>query len=156
MSDLYLVRVIEAAEEGKALPALRVVAGNTLFVGQPGPSSAFAEKTIRGMAEARYNAERPTKKNAERVFHESMQRGEEDARPITSATLGAPTGETLTLLDCQVWPASGGDGVQVPVVRIPLAAVDGWWPGAGQRLKADSGGGWLLGFGVVLPVDVEG
>jgi hypothetical protein len=153
--DEYLLSIVDAAEKGTPIPTLRVVAGNTLFVGRPGPANSFSQTTVRGMAEEIYNASKPTRKTADKLFHEAMAKGEEAARPFTRATLGSESGPVLTLLDCQVWPASGGDGVHVPCVRIPLDAVDGWWPGAGQRLKAGSGGGWLLGFGVILPVDAD-
>jgi hypothetical protein len=137
------------------LPVLRVVAGNTLFVGTPGATRHFRDKAAYAAAEEHYNSELPIpKRDKERKFEEAKARGDQVAAHLQSAVDGADSQEVLTLFDCQVWPASGGDGVKVAMVRIPLEAIDGWWPGAGELLKAPGqGGGWLMGFGVVFPVE---
>jgi len=154
MVDPYLQQLARVTDQGYGVPLpVRVLAGNTLFVGQPGPASMFKEKVVIGLAEEHYNARRPSKKDADRVYQEAIAHGEEAIEPLMNSVRGAESGDVLTLIDCQIWPASGGDGVQVPVVRIPLAAIDGWWPGAGKRLKSGAGGGWLVGFGVLVPLD---
>jgi hypothetical protein len=55
MVDPFLKAVADAADNGQSIPAIRVVAGNTLFVGQPGPASEFGQRTVRGMAEELYS-----------------------------------------------------------------------------------------------------
>lgn len=154
--DPLLKKIVAEVNRGGSAPTLRVVAGNTLFVGTPGRDGAFSEGAVRALAEEHYNARRPKKKDTERVFQEAMVHGEEAGRPLTRAALEPTEGDdVLTLLTCQVWPASGGDGVEVPVVRIPLSS-DGWWPGAGQLVRGPKqGGGWLMGFGVMVPLDGE-
>jgi len=54
--DPYLKALVRAADQEKWLPILRIVAGNTLFVGTPGPASGFRDKVEYAAAEEHYNA----------------------------------------------------------------------------------------------------
>jgi hypothetical protein len=58
--------------------------------------------------------------------------------------------ETLTLVNAELWPLAGGDGVGLAAVRIPLSSVTSWWAGSGQRLKARTE--WSFGFGIIAPI----
>ena len=49
---------------------------------------------------------------------------------------------------CWWWPVSGGDGLSLPAVRVPLDAVSGWWIDGGKKLS--SGGNWFFGVAVLL------
>jgi len=152
-----LKAIVEAAEQEQWLPVLRIVAGNTLFFGTPGPASKFHEKVEYAAAEEYYNARgRILRKQRDEALTESTDHGKTVAAHVLGAVGQAQTGDILTLYDCQVWPASGGDGVKVAAVRIPLDSVDGWWPGSGDRFLAPSkGGGWLAGFGILIPVEID-
>jgi hypothetical protein len=56
--------------------------------------------------------------------------------------------KVLTLRPCRVFGASGGDGLEVPVVRISLAAVTAWWILDEKQLSG--GAGWFVG--AVFPI----
>jgi hypothetical protein len=157
MGDDYLRRIVASAAQDRPMPTLRVVAGNTLFVGTPGPASKFGERAQYALAEEEFLASRVRKKAREEEWRDAYARAGEMAGHLERAVRDGDAGEdVLTLHDCQVWPASGGDGVKVAQIRIPIEAVDGWWVGAGQRLAvSEQGGGWLAGFGFMVPVDAE-
>ncbi len=52
--------------------------------------------------------------------------------------------DELTLVDVQLVLSEGG-GVQLPVVRVPLASVNAWWIVPGKELKGSSGGFFAVG-----------
>jgi hypothetical protein len=58
----------------------------------------------------------------------------------------------LNLFHVQWWPLAGGDGLELPSMRIPLDRIDSWWLGGGKKLRA-GGGNWF--FGVAVPVDLS-
>lgn len=134
------------------MPILRIAAGNTLFVGTPTSSSQFRERAEAAYGEQFFNSRRVTKKQADGVRQEAWEYGRQCADPLGKHLTGQDGSGALTLADCEVWPPSGG-GVRVPVVRVPLAAVDGWWPGSGEAIPTRGGGGWIGGFGVIIPLD---
>jgi len=146
--DTTLAHLVSAAEAGSWCPELRLVAGNTLFIGTPAPPSEFLEATEYGIGEDYFNRKHPTKKTQDAIRAEAVDYAGRSMATLRQLSL-EDAGNAMTLTDAQIWPASGGDGVRVPAVRVPLDAIDGWWIGGGQRLR--SGGGWF--FGAIIPIE---
>ena len=135
------------------MPYIRVAAGSSVYMGTPGSSKQFIEKTKYGLGEDYYNHKRPLKKkDADGAYHESVAQAETAMQTLPSQMVQGAAEDAIVLIDAQVWPANGGDGIEVPVVRIPFAAVDGWWIGGGKKISAGGGGGWF--FGVAVPLDL--
>jgi hypothetical protein len=155
--DEYLVAIVEAVEKGEEFPPLRVVAGNTLFVGTPGSPRHFANQAQWALGEDYFESNKGggalSRAKRAAMYQDAKTYAESAVRPL-SATVAESEGrrDALTLYQCQVWPASGGDGVHVPVVRIPFDSIDGWWPGSGKRLSG--GQQWFFGVGALIPLDV--
>jgi hypothetical protein len=150
--DPTLVQLARSANAGSTCPEIRVLAGNTLFVGTPAPSDEFLDATEYGIGEAYFKSKRPTKRKQDAVRAEAVDYAQHQMTTLRQlASTDSADPEVLTLKEAQIWPASGGDGVQVRAARVPLDAVDGWWIGGGQRLRAAGGGGWF--FGALVPVE---
>jgi hypothetical protein len=148
--DQALLRLAQAADAGKPCPPINLLAGTSLFVGTPVSRDGFAQESEKQIAEALYYSRKPSKRNMESVYEEATGAAAEVIEGLRGAVADSGADTVLTLRDAEIWPASGGDGVEVPIVRIPLVAVDGWWTGVGKRLKAGGGGGFF--FGVFAPV----
>jgi hypothetical protein len=101
------------------------------------------------VAESVYYSLKPTKATSDEVYLQAVAQASELMQGFRGAVGESVTDEVLTLKDVEIWPASGGDGLEVPVVRVPIQAVDGWWTGPGKRLRA-GGGGFFVG--VVAPI----
>lgn len=151
--DDVLVAIAQAAEKEQARPPLLyLLAGNSLFVGTPAPSKSFVEASQTALGEGFYDALRPKKKEMEAAYQSALSQATIAAQPLhdrPNGDDGKPT--AITLVAAQVWPASGGDGVELPAVRVPLAAVDGWWIGGGKKLSAGGGAGFFVGG--IFPID---
>jgi hypothetical protein len=151
--DTQLVRLVRAAEAGQRCPPVRVFAGSALYLGTPGPSSVFAEFMREPLAEVYTEvlSKRPRRERKQDPGDPWAMASEalevlSPARPDD----GEPT--ALTLLRAQWWPVGPGDGLNVPAIRIPLAAVDSWWLAGGSTAKAP-GSGPSVFAGIVTPVD---
>ncbi len=47
----------------------------------------------------------------------------------------------------------GGAGLDIPVLRVPLASIDAWWTAGEQTVEsASTGGSWF--FGGTIPIDL--
>lgn len=147
--NLALKSLVAEGRRGVQFPAIKVLAGNTLYVGHLGTDEQVAERFRYGLSEEIYNAKKPKRAEADAAAAQVMVQADELAR-----ALGDPSGEeeSFSLLNCQIWPASGGDGVEVAAVQIPYTAVDGWWLGAQKRLTKKGGGGFFAG--VLLPIEL--
>jgi hypothetical protein len=153
--DAQLVALARAAEEGEQCPPVRVLAGNQLFLGQPKASSVvFDNVYAEALAQARRTLDRRSRSE------KKADPGDPDALaapfldPLresltASGEDGVPT--ALTLAPAQWWPMAG-DGLAVPVLRIPLNAVDAWWVVHGNVLKAGSSRTWFVG--AIFPLNL--
>lgn len=148
--DAALTLLAAAANAGQACPQISLLAGSSLFVGTPASHDRFEEASERQIAESIYYSMKPTKPTMESAYREATVKAASLMTGIRNAIAETPEpSSVITLRDVEVWPASGEDGVQLPVVRVPLSSVDSWWTGSGKRLKAGSGGFF---FGVVAPL----
>ena len=154
MVDGYLGALAKAAEEGAQLPTIRLAAGGFLFQGEPSPSSVLLEAV-----------EREVEGEAAPVRVNLLGKRVEPTEPTTDQTLAKEhligwmrfvftadnhdPATVLTLRPCRVFAASGGGGLEIPVVRISLAAVTAWWI-LGEK-QVSGGTGWFVG--AVFPVD---
>jgi hypothetical protein len=141
--------LVAAAHANEQFPPVRVLAGNTLYVGYLGTKEQEAERFAFGLGEQLFNGEGPRKSaEAEEVYPRATARAEHLFRAARDGDFGE---DSFTLLNCQIWAASGGGGVEVAAVTVPYAAVDGWWLGSAKRL-ASKGGGAGLFAGLLIPL----
>jgi hypothetical protein len=147
LSDPLLVAVARAADAGAECPALRLLVGNGVLVGQPGPVSGFLEAArVPLIREAM--TDRPTEPEgvAARVteylhtIHDHVEVAD-DQEPTA-----------LTLYDAQWQSAEGKLGLEsIPVIRVPLAAISAWWIAGGLPVaRKDEDGFWLVGVSFPL------
>lgn len=150
--DETLALLASTANAGHACPQITLLAGNSFLVGTPAPHGGFDEVSERQIAESIYYSMKPTKATAEAAYREATAKAADLMAGLRKAIAEAPdTSKIITLRDVEIWPASGGDGLQLSMVRVPLSSVDGWWTGKGKRLKAGSDSGFILGVLAPLP-----
>jgi hypothetical protein len=63
--------------------------------------------------------------------------------------------DEVTLYDAAMYPTVGASGAQsggvsLPVVRVPISAIDAWWVMEGKPIKGT--GGFGIGVGFLLPI----
>jgi hypothetical protein len=142
--------IVAEAHRGTQFPQLKVLAGGTLFVGYLGTKEQAQERFEYGLGEAIFDMQNPRKKTeAQRVFPKAKA----EAKSLTEALPNSGDDSTFfSLLNCHIWPPSGGDGVEVAAVQLRFDAIEGWWLGASKRLPRKSGSG--LFAGILLPVSL--
>lgn len=144
--------MVSEARRGVQFPAVKVLAGNTLYIGHLGTPEQVVERFKYGLSEflydALFDAQKPKRKAAaDAAASQAMTEADELSR-----NLNGHGDESFSLLNCQVWPASGGDGVEAAAVQVPYSAVDGWWIGSEKRLaRKESSGGFFAGVLLPLP-----
>lgn len=142
--DAFLVAIAQLAEVEKPCPIVRIVAGSVMATGRPARSSTFVEAMWDGFVQdARGPRWRKESDDDTRALAESWY------VPIRDALAAEDTPSALTLAPCEVWPIAGGDGLRLPVIRIPLDAIDSWFVVTGKTLSG--GGSWFVGGIFPLP-----
>jgi hypothetical protein len=88
----------------------------------------------------------------ERKAH-PVEAAEAAVEPFASVTpiRGGDPDPILTLSKATLSFGGRGDGIELPVVRVPARAVTSWWVSGGKYIKPSSSGGGLIG-GVVFPI----
>jgi hypothetical protein len=147
--DPKLTALAVAAENGEPCPPVHVLTAASLILGTPAAGAQFAELLRESASQELWG-----------VIQAREGRGAKDAyvarldalRPTWQTMADTDSGTSvLTLADARVWPASGGDGVLLPAVRVRLNAIEAWWFGDGKRLKAPREHGWFFGVSFPLP-----
>jgi hypothetical protein len=154
--DPELQSLVQAAETDALLPLIRVIAGNQLIIGRPTSTATFISRSEEAVTDRQEGFERKNLGRKEQDL--APQRAAENVaakfKPWTDARSdGRPDEYTvLTLGQAHLWPLSGGDGLALPVLRVPLSAVDAWWLDGASTLSAGSGGGWFVGAAFPIPL----
>lgn len=144
--DAHLVELARAAEAGEECPPVRLIAGGSIIIGWPAPSSALAERSAAPLA-AEYAVGLSGRSRRER--RESPVDAETAAKQAIELLqeIGerAATDEprALTLVGAQWLSPGDGGGLNLPVVRVPLASVAAWWIAGGEKLEARGWGGFV-------------
>jgi hypothetical protein len=135
-----------------------LLAGGSLVLGVPTTSAAFYEANEKAIRQSYWDAltaQMPRKKADEERevrFYEVLNPVKQTLDGLASRD-GSEGPSVLNLTEAQWWPMTG-DGLRLPGLRVPLAAVVGWWLDGGEPLPASGGsasGGWFVGG--ILPVD---
>ena len=147
--DPFLLAIAEAAEREDRVPRIRLLAGGSIAAGIPTSERNFRLLTEeRMMSEWQAYLRSLTKKQRKETNLDPAQMTQDALKALQRD--GSPSG-ALCLKDAELWPASGGDGLKLPVVRIPFDSVDAWWTSKGERLRARGDGGWFFGGAVSVP-----
>jgi hypothetical protein len=138
--------LVQAADAGTFFPPVKVMAGGALYIGYVGTRAQRDTALKDGLSEYFYGLENPKRRSAAKdVYSRATAQGAE-LREI----LKENHDDTLSLLNCQVWPP-GGDGIESRIVYLPFASIDSWWIGAEKRLKRRSPGAFF--GGVLISMD---
>ena len=149
--DPLLVALARAADAGEALPAVRLMTGNGLFVGRPGPAIGFLEEARTPLKREQLAAQPKDEPSdyaaavarALHAVHDRVEIREEDD----------PT--ALTIYGARWYASAGNLGFDsLPAVRIPLAAVSGWWIAGGVAVappkEQDKAAPWFAGIAIPI------
>lgn len=154
--DGQLENFARAAEAGAGLPRVWLIANGTVCSGLPTTTAWFVhiQQEHHQVAWAQWAKKRPRQAQAAEPIDPAASAAQAIA-PLRAAAEQAtaahdPAG-ALCIRGAQVWPMSGGNGLAIPAIRIPLHAVTGWWIDGASELKAKTGGGWWAG--VAVPLD---
>ena len=156
--DPYLRAFVKAAEQDAHLSKIRLVAGNQLIIGRAMSSARFMALSQEGLNATQEQLERDHlgRKEQHLAPGRAVERVEglmDPWRDALDEATGVADNTVLTLGDAQLWPLSGGDGLAIPALRIPLSAIDAWWVDGASTLSAGKGGGWFIGAAVPIGGD---
>jgi hypothetical protein len=144
--DDYLQAIARAAEAGLECPPLRVVMGGVAAWGVPCASAEFLEANREPMVEQYAQAlrERP-RRERKTSFVDPKELAAEHLQNVRWPRTEAEASPTaVTLADVHLWSLVGGDGMEVPVLRVPLEAVEAWWIAGGHPLPAKKDRQWFF------------
>ena len=145
-----------AVETQSPLPfRVAMCTGGTLVSGHIAPWWLMHDVTVsatKAQVETAFKRVKDDKQRASQV--------NEYVSPVEDAFAQTRTPEQqgqdeVTLYDAAMYPAVGASGsqsggVNLPVVRIPIASIDAWWVMEGRPISGS--GGFGLGVGVILPL----
>lgn len=152
MTDPALARLAETVERGAGAPPIRVFTASFAAAGTPVASQTFVQdqqKQIEddlweGAKHRRHRAADQTRQDAYRKHLDGMRDG---WQAITAGVAESPD-QALKLAGARVWPTAQKAVLDLPMLRVPLAAVNGWWPAGGSRKElADWYGGVFFTVG---------
>jgi hypothetical protein len=146
--DERLAALIEAAENGRECPVVTVLAGSQLIIGTPTSSKTFLQ--VSYWATVGHKPWGPTR---------PIDRPEPDTRIWERLQSLEPRDvEHRNALTLQAARLSFPDGsaLEVPTIRLPLAAIAAWWVAPARRIGSKSAPrspGVGVGVGVAIPFD---
>lgn len=158
--DPRLWSLVLAAEAGAGIPSITMITPNSLLSGQLGPSSGFVPRTyesLQGPAWLGYHGNRTAltrggKQNEDRERAEVHRQLLLSLQPL-SGVVGEEHGPTATLYNVQL--ATQGTHFKLTVVRVLLTQVVTWWACHSHVVpQKTQGGGWGVGVGVAVPLDL--
>jgi hypothetical protein len=149
--DERLAALIEAAENGRECPAVSVLSGSQLIIGTPISSKAFLEVSYWAtVGHKPWGPTRPTD------TPEPDTKTWERLQSLEPRTIPDPeTHHALTLQSVRI-SFRDGSALEVPTIRLPLAAISAWWVAPARRIGSKSsqqGPGVGVGVGVAIPFD---
>ena len=120
-----------------------------MISGTPSDHTDFGEKLREPITEELWSAYRGAGRGvAEERFNDRLQALRPTWQDMADAEDAGHV--TLTLIDAELWPLAGGDGLALAALRVPLGAVTAWWSGSARRLSAPRE--MVFGFGVIAPI----
>jgi hypothetical protein len=149
--DERLAALIEAAENGRACPAVSVLAGSQLITGTPISSKAFLE--VSYWATRGHKPWGPPRPGDTPEPDTTIWERLRSLEPSTVPDAG--TRHALSLQSVRL-SFLDGSALEVPTIRLPLAAISAWWVAPARRIANKSpqhGPGVGVGVGVAIPFD---
>ena len=124
---------------------ISVSTGGASMRGRVAPASSWYNVNKRASTQAAGDIVKSWGRKGEEQKAQADQKAQSVSRLMdyTRDIEGADVDE-LTLVDVQL-VLSGGGGVQLPVVRVPIASIDAWWIVPGKEIKGASGGFFAVG-----------
>lgn len=172
MSDGLRALMRVAEETGHLSLPVEVVAGPLQVTGHIAPSAWFHKVTRQAFEShhVKWRNERLAKDAAARSrkvggtgsYDEALAAVEasqaEGLAQLDRALSYDQGADELTLWSATAFPsvtqATGSPGgLELPVTRIPLAAITMWWVAPAREIQGQ--GGFAFGFGVLLPLDLD-
>jgi hypothetical protein len=153
--DPKLRALARSAAEGKPCPVVNLLLpSGALLIGRPTRPEDFEETSKRGVEQHAWEALH-MKGMRKRKEEEKLELYRESMKPLTEVFKAIQVvdkeGEMALTLENAQWLPPAGDGLKLPVIRVPVEAVVGWWFGGGERISG--GGSWSFFFGGVVPID---
>lgn len=154
--DELLLALVEAAQQRRTTPRLRIATRTMLVTGSLAPASLFldrAEEALQKDFVVFVRNEENLKPKKERRDASLVNADAHERTSVAMAALkDSEQGGAICLANADCWPVAGGDGIRLPAVRIPFASVDLWWVTGGQVLKAPTeGGSWFGAVSFPIP-----
>ena len=108
---------------------MRLFAGGHFFQGTPAPARAFIDTTRASLVrEFEQELSRRPRKERKRDPRDPHTLAQHALQPFDSFAAYGDDPVVLTLARVRWWPlTSTGNGLHLPVVRIPVMAVTAWW-----------------------------
>jgi hypothetical protein len=150
--DSALRALVEAVEDGKPGPPLRLLLAGGAMRGTVIPIALFLEKMQSELASS---ASQAGKSRGLRRRDRNLSNDvdpEANASSLLQPIRAAPPAEVdaVSLVDVKWWSFDNKTTLEMPAVRVPFAAISAWWF-AGET--GDEAGSWYIGGGVLFPVD---
>jgi len=135
----------EAVEHGTPCPPIRVVTAGGLYVGTPVPSSTFWEASKGPLVESIAKAQR---RGLRRVGDEERTAAAGEATNIIDGLRRrARDQESGGLTPQDAVLHRGNESVKLPIARVPLDAVTGWWI---NLVEVKESSQWFVGMSVPI------
>ena len=153
--DSYLLSIIETAEAGAPTPGATVVTTAGDGCGGSHALRLISAKSLgqHYLPEVKDVLRRRPRQERKKNPLEPEDAAVEPFAAVTPVRTEAPD-PALTLKQVTLSFGVRGDGIYLPVVRIPVRAVSSWWIAGGRYKSKESGGGGLIG-GVVFRLETD-
>jgi hypothetical protein len=119
-------RAGDAVEKGTECPPIRLLTSAGAYIGSPRPAAAFWEATVEPLFAAIGGASGGFLKKASQDEQTRWRDRVREALGRLGPVSHEGNSSGVTLVDAEWWPMSGS-GLELPVVRVPLDGVSGWW-----------------------------
>jgi hypothetical protein len=154
--DAYLDEIVETAEAGKPVVRLRLItAAGDWITGTPCSSERFRDLSYgESLAEIKRLPPLPTRK--ERKAGPTPERVEVAKEQVGAAfgEFGAESDEfdALNLEEAFLAFGGRGDGLHLPVVRVPLQSICAWWVAGETYVRPTESRSSWIGGGITFPL----
>lgn len=149
--DPALVTLADAAEAGRATPVIYVLTGAWLVRGHPVRPGRFAEKTWAHWRDELTESSEFKTFRGSAIDRDAAVRERLGPDFMALHTSEPTAGRTLTLSNGLV-TTNAGASFEVPVLRLQLAAVQGWWASSFVVNEPKAARATGTGFGLAIPL----
>ena len=152
--DTFLLKLVEEVGAGKPVPSLHVVTSSGDWVrGAPCSDHEFRELAWGTWLDEVRNEidDRPRRpRNLNPLDNSEVAEAASEAFHAFGSHL--ELGEQgLNLKDAFLSFGGRGDGLKLPVIRVPLSSVSSWWIGGPEYVKPKTG--TAVAAGVLIPIN---